>query len=348
MTKSAASWVHRTFLAAAALCAFTSTTQVNRALAQLPFGAEPAVQISSNQLQRETYSQLEGWVRFSYIIEKDGSVGHLLIEDSHGSRSKRRWLSRWVSNLEYRPATWIGLPVEQAMRPEASSDVDRGVTARFINEYQSIQARIRGGDLEGAEADLRRLHRPSRSLHEFTLISLLHADLEFARNRPDEAAFHLGRVAGMLGSRFLEPSQHYAVLGSLFSAQASAGMPGDALQTYSAIRAHPLYRPGPIDTAALRLREVIASSDNLSARAVIQDRAGRPEPFWDFELVRRSFAFSELDGTFDRFELRCNLKHVADEVVDGRRWQLLDAWGGCRLYVFGEPGSSFRLLLYAE
>jgi len=320
----------------------------NRTLAQLPVGAEPAVLLSSDHWPRQTYTGLEGWLRYSYIIQTDGSIGHLLIEDSHADRGVQRSLLRRISRAQYQPATWIGLPVEQGEWSEAFASLDRGVTARFIDEYESIQARIRGGDLQGAEADLRRLDRPSRSLNEFTLISLLRADLEFARNRPDEAAFYLGRVSGMLGSRFLEPSQHYEVLGSLFSAQASAGLLGQALQTYSAIRAHRLYRPGPIDTAAMRLMGVVAGSENLSARAVIQDRAGRRESFWDFVLVRRSFAFSELNGTFDRFELRCNLKHVVDEVVEGRRWQLLDAWGGCRLYVFGEAGSSLRLLLYAE
>lgn len=56
----------------------------------------------------------------------------------------------------------------------------------------------------------------------------------------------------------------------------------------------------------------------------------------------------DISGSLDRIELRCDWHRVRAKPEKRRAWRIPAEWGDCSIYVFGEPGSTFRLLEFAS
>jgi len=69
---------------------------------------------------------------------------------------------------------------------------------------------------------------------------------------------------------------------------------------------------------------------------------------WGYKLLRREFAFDEINGKLERLELRCDWKHFSDEISQDVAWQIPESWGKCQLYVYGNIGTTFTFLEYPE
>lgn len=61
-------------------------------------------------------------------------------------------------------------------------------------------------------------------------------------------------------------------------------------------------------------------------------------------VFRRSGAIlsiSNIKGSLENIEIRCEWHRVVDEARSGVIWTLPEEWGECRIIVFGEKGSTF-------
>ncbi len=69
-----------------------------------------------------------------------------------------------------------------------------------------------------------------------------------------------------------------------------------------------------------------------------------PHGVWGHRLLRRMPGIQEIEGELDRVELRCKWKRVTAKPGEGKAWRIPEAWGTCDVFVFGEPGASFKLV----
>lgn len=53
---------------------------------------------------------------------------------------------------------------------------------------------------------------------------------------------------------------------------------------------------------------------------------------------------SNVQGSLDTLELRCQYQRVVDQAREGVDWVMPEDWGSCRVIVFGEKGTTFSLL----
>ena len=120
-----------------------------------------------------------------------------------------------------------------------------------------------------------------------------------------------------------------------------------ALETYDSLRSdYAGELTVPEKLAGDELIALVASDRSLSTRGELECRCDKEngDPLWSARLLRREFAFSEIAGAVDRFEVRCETRQFTGKVVADTTWKVPDSWGKCTLFVFGEEGAKFRLV----
>jgi hypothetical protein len=290
-------------------------------------------------------------VQVSYVVQLDGTVAGVVVEDSFGPTSATRGWIRDLLEWRFQPATWMFLPVK-----EANSQV--GLFTDVYDGRQSIRPRVRSdidavrkmmaqAKWDAAREGLSTLQeRRGLSLYEFAFLSYLRGDLESRGGHFQEAAFYLRRATG-LGAQYLGDQPYYAALYSRLRAELGAKMHADALITIAEMKANTRYDPNTgITSVESQLIEIAAKDDVYSTGATISERVGRPDPFWDRQLLRRSLDFSGINGVLTSFEVRCQRHHLVGTPTADKRVDLQPHWGPCRIYVFGDVGSAFQLHEY--
>ncbi len=106
--------------------------------------------------------------------------------------------------------------------------------------------------------------------------------------------------------------------------------------------------PKELCEAQIALLELRDSDRAFSVAATIPaplDDANT-EGIWQYKLLRRMPGLRDIEGSLDRVELRCPWKRVTTKPGEGKAWRIPEPWGACDVFVFGEPGASFKLIEY--
>ena len=61
-------------------------------------------------------------------------------------------------------------------------------------------------------------------------------------------------------------------------------------------------------------------------------------------IAMRPCQFEDAVGKPERFELRCDNRHYRTAFETAKKWRVPDSWGACSVFVFGEPGTTFKLV----
>jgi hypothetical protein len=92
-------------------------------------------------------------------------------------------------------------------------------------------------------------------------------------------------------------------------------------------------------TAALR------GAGPISRQAKLGEAEDDDEPAAaDFELHRRKFSFDGIVGNLSKFRVNCVVHVVEDDIKPTTQWTLPAAAGPCTLRVWGEPGTTFKIV----
>lgn len=66
---------------------------------------------------------------------------------------------------------------------------------------------------------------------------------------------------------------------------------------------------------------------------------------WDFIPVRNDFKFVDVQGSLNSIDMRCDHKRFESIVSDEVEWHIPEKWGMCHIQVYGEPGTTFDVLM---
>ena len=307
-------------------------------IAQPPPPTYPRIELNAGR---------EGWVRISYVIDTSGVPIELFVEDSNGiARFERRALD-WAAELRYEPATLDGEPVAQA--ENGYQVIFRlndfgGVTRQFKKHYRRAHEALSENRLGDAEVHIATAAaRPSLNLSEEAWLATLVGRLCQEREQlecmlgsfSDALAFGTGSVdadvlravaqtklvAELKSARFAAARKTYEQLIELVGREAAGAKFGAAIDRMEAL----IEEPDPIQLEGT-LRRPGAATDGPGV--------------WSFEPVRRRPALLSVDGAVDLLRIRCSARSVTIEPQAGRAWHIPDEWGRCRLYFFGDPGTT--------
>jgi hypothetical protein len=111
------------------------------------------------------------------------------------------------------------------------------------------------------------------------------------------------------------------------------------------------FDPKGTDRADLQ-RMIASAATTLKSRSPLSqpgklDRHGDDEDdeaVWEHPLSRPKFTFTSVNGSLSKLRVHCVVHVVEDTAKPSTQWTLPDATGPCILRVYGETGTSFKLV----
>ena len=184
----------------------------------------------------------EGWVRLSFVIDKEGNVGNVLVTETSGSKDLTQSAIKAAKEWKYEPAMENGQPVQQCansvqMDFRMHKNGTTGVSRKFKSQYKKAQQALVEKDYKVLDEQLT-LMKKDKYMHlsENNYFHLLSADYAKEKGEKYEQLSHLSRVAMSLGGDDNE-KQKLPVLYQMFRLEVELNQFKAAHSTYEIGRA---------------------------------------------------------------------------------------------------------------
>lgn len=294
---------------------------------------------------KEARNGREGWAILSYVIETDGSVSNILVQESSGRRSFDKAAIKAAKKWRYQPAMENGKPVQQCQNRVkidfSIKGVNGSVSRKFLRQYKDILALIEKDDLDLAKEKIDQLKTFKQwRLSEEMYYSLARAS--YARKTGNKAM----EVASLkraltANSNNLNPEFHLSTLQHIYNLNLSLNRLHDALATYDNIAStagdESLIKPFKDSKNAIE--------DFINGtKDIVLDGAIRENNTWSHTLVRKAFSLTNIQGSLNKLDVRCANKRHVFTVENNTSWEIPSSWQRCSVYVYGEKNSQFQLI----
>jgi len=289
----------------------------------------------------------EGWVKMSFVVDKEGKVVDPVIEDSSGIKSFEKESLRAVKRWRYSPAMRDGEAIEQCQN---SVQLDfrlhksvAGARRKFIGQYKEANGALDSGDIPLAQELVAKMENGKIwNSYEDTWFWVLKAELNKA-TQDDKAYLRSLRrsVASKQQDKYLGNELYLNLLQQKFVAELKASLFNDALSTFAQISQLPDNQQTVqvLESYAAKAKKIVSQQPFVLVNAEIS-KAGS----WWHRLSRNRFSFTEIQGEVDRVELRCANKREIYTVAEDNIWTIPKSWGRCSMMVVGDPKATFNLL----
>lgn len=312
----------------------------------------------------EAEREVEGWVEIGFTIKGDGTVGDPVIKDSIGGEPFELAALESLEAWEYEPATMNGEAFERchARVALAFEMFDEGgrrhlASEEFWNAYHEAFELLDEERFAEASVIVDELAtKNDRNLHENAMAWLLRAVVQESTGDSEGQLKSLKRAASPNGDHLESPIYAETLL-LIATLQVGNELYGDAFETFEKLeKLAPDFPEWTARTSAFAeemgqigtlLRALKSAEQPLVTVGAIGEDAHHPgEELWRHTLLRKTAGIDELEGHLDHFEIRCERRRVKAGIEQGVAVQIPVGWGQCEIYVFGDRGSTFRLVQY--
>jgi hypothetical protein len=186
------------------------------------------------------------------------------------------------------------------------------------------------------------------TLYESTLLWLMVGRVAGAEGNDIEKLEMYRRGLAVSDEVSLRSDARRDLLEDIFELEFQFGQYAAALRTFESLKglrgtSEVVQR---LSAQADAIRTTLDSDAVIVAKATIMNPCDCDggKPLWDYSPMRRTFSFANISGNVDRFEARCERQRISDKVRPGQTWSLDEAWGFCRVFVFGDDKATFDFL----
>lgn len=292
----------------------------------------------------------EGFVQLLFTVRADGhvdddiSVVLALAPHQYIAAAKRA-----VRTFLYEPAMVDGQPVAVTggVTYQFGTEGDTGARPAVKRGYAEATELVKAGKLDEAHAKLTAmLNEPSLNFFERGAILYPLVVIAIQRQQYSEA-----RRYSLLALRLGENNFSEAIYRNMYRYEiASALAMGDivgAAQAAAEYKAWKHFEPAdPI------ISQVTATQKKLDAMPSYGINASIPDPAdgdgYELFLYRRNFTFANIVGKLDRLSIDCREKQAASPVSDKAEWAVPKNWSDCRIFVRGNPGTTFQVVQFSS
>ncbi len=313
---------------------------------------EPIVRIHPKYPKDAARTGREGWAVLSFVIDKEGSVGDVLIKETSGSKDFAKEAKKAVEKWQYKPAYENGKAIQQCIntvqmdfkmgkKGDKNSKGTTGVTKRFRNKYNKAREALKDKNYAEVERLLTLMQKNNyMHLSENNYMHLLAADYEKELGNKSKQLFHLNRAAKS-NLRLGSDKQKLATLYSIFILELELNKLQSAHDTYTR-----LIKLSVAKAYLPKLEQLIAKVDAVIGgdKDIIRVANIKEKEYWSAALVRNEFSLVNIEGVLDTLDVRCANKRHVYTVEESNTWTLPASWKNCSIYVYGEPKSSFNLI----
>jgi TonB family protein len=289
----------------------------------------------------------EGWVRLSFVVDENGAVVDPVIEDSSGIRGFEKASLRAIKQWQYSPAIRNGEKIEQC-RNSVQLDFKlgrpvKGARKRFGREYKNAEDALRTDNIVLANQLITQMGEGKIwNSYEDVWFWMLKSELAKAQGQENAQLSSLRRaVSSNESSNYIGDRSYIYLLHEKFILELKASLFSDALQTFAQIRQRPNNEKtvSVLEQYATKARQVLKNQEFI----VVQGEVGSNGDWWH-SLSRNRFMFSDIAGTLDSVEVRCDNKREKYTVAENTEWKIPKSWGRCRIMVVGDSQANFNLV----
>jgi TonB family protein len=289
----------------------------------------------------------EGWVKLSFVVDENGAVVDPVIEDSSGIRGFERASLRAIKQWQYSPAIRNGENIEQC-RNSVQMDfiLDKGTKGgriRFVREYKNADEALRANNIVLAEQLITQMGEGKIwNRYEDAWFWMLKSEIAKAQGQESAQLSSLRRVISSNKSSKYVGEQHYIyLLHQKFILEIKASLFSDALQTFAQIRQRPDNEKtvSVLEKYATQARRVLKNQEFI----VVQGEVDSDGDWWH-SLSRNRFMFSDIAGTLDTVEVRCDNKREKYTIAEYTEWNIPKSWGRCKIIVVGDTQANFNIV----
>lgn len=287
----------------------------------------------------------EGWARFSFIIEKDGSVSNVISTENSGSKDITLAAKKALMKWQYEPAMENGEPIQQCVNSvqmdfRMNKNGTTGATKRFKSLFSKAQNALTEKDFAQVDkylASLKKIKYMHKSENNYLQLLLA----EYARVLGDDSKqlSHLYKVS--LAFENGNSEQELSVLQQRFALEVKLNRFKSAFRTFKRIEKSKLAEPYLEQYQALikQIDDFIGSNENI-----VVDANMRNNDYWQYSLVRNEFSLTNIEGSLSKMDIRCANKRHVYTIEENNTWKIPESWQHCNLFIYGENNASFNVV----
>lgn len=307
---------------------------------------EPIKRVSPKYPINAAKNKREGWAKASFIIEKDGSVSNILVNETSGSSEFAKVSKKAIAQWKYKPAFENGEPIQQCVNSvkinfrmsSKGEGGEKGVRRTFLLKYKKARKSLEAKDYNDVKLVLTEMDAlKRRHLSENNYLHLLWADYEKAMGDKENELFHLYRIS----VNTLSDELKFSVLNSIFQLELVQNKFRYANATYlklSKLSIAEPYMAGYKELIA-KVNDFIGGEQNIVITANMYDK-----DYWSYQLVRNEFSLVNVEGKLHKLDVRCANKRHVYTVEENSTWKIPKTWKSCDVYIYGDNNVKFNLV----
>ncbi len=320
----------------------THATEVSKHLTTV-VEPKPIKRVAPKYPRNAAMNKREGWARLSYIIEKDGSVSNIIVNETSGSPDFAKASIKAMKSWQFEPAFENGEPIQQCVNAvrmdfRMGKSSTKGVRRKFRSKYNLANQSLKNKDYSQLEVYLAAMTKmKNRHMSETNYLHMLSADYAKIKDNKEKRLFHLERIA----LDILSEDVQLSILGSIFDLHLENNEFVAANTTFNRIAKLSSAEPylDSYKQVIAKIDSFIEGPENLVISGNIKQNK-----FWHYQLVRNDFSLTQVDGKLTKLDVRCANKRHVYTVEENNTWKIPKSWKNCSIYVYGEDNTQFTLV----
>jgi len=301
---------------------------------------------------------IEGWVVVGFNITADGTTDEIEIRESSIDDYFDDAAIEATRTKTYKPATRSGKPVIQGNQTVKFTfqitNSNGGVSRQFRGIYRQASAALGSRELELAKDLIDKLDgKEKRLLAEVCYLDILKANY-FHQTGDDKASLRHIRRALVTADETMPKEIYISLLRQAIVEYAKANELYTSLRFYKTLLEvdKKLAADDPIHNFAAQVRKVLNGDSNIAMQGETSQSCsscGSPDEYiWWHELNRKRFLIDQVVGQLNKIVISCENSFVSIVYHPDTAWTVNKDGGECSIRVFGNEGTTFRLVELAN
>ncbi len=306
---------------------------------------EPLKRVNPKYPMKAAREGRSGWSKFSFVIEKDGSVSNILEIASSGSKDLSNEAHKALSKWKYTPAMENGEPIQQCLNTVQMDfvvqDGNKGVRGRFKRKYAKALAALEEKNYPLVAELIEEMEQMDyRFVIENNYMHTIGADYAESIGDKNQQFYHLSQIS-FFAKENDAPEHQLSVFNKLFLLSIEMNNFQSAYDTYQKLTELPLAAP-----YLPKYKEIISKVDAFigSDQDFLVQANIKQHDYWHYSLVRNEFSLANIKGSLNKIDIRCANKRHIYTVESNNTWTLPKTWKDCSLYIYGSDNTSFTLV----
>ena len=295
---------------------------------------------------------VEGWVVLRFTIMEDGTTADIEVLAASVEYLFDQAAIDAASGWTYKPATRDGKPVPEYNKQSRIHFYINGfndtVSRAFQYQYRKAVKAIKGGDFETARSLIDGMDKSEKRLYsEVCYLDVLN-EFYYRAKGDNEAALWYVERALVVASEVVSEETYIDLLKEAVIQNAIAKNYQTSLERFATLQEvdGDLTPDDQIYAFAEKVRQILNEDRFIvnNGELTVCKKCDKPVPIWWRDLNRNRFSIDQVVGEIRDIKVTCSNGTVSVDYQPDIVWTVNKNWGACYVRVYGDEGTTFRLI----